>query len=232
MGIVSLDKDFEGVTEGGTARLTVTSTVAPTSDLTVNYAIGTDDDDATVDGDGDDYTGSATGFITIAAGATQGVIPVVINDDSDIDDGIREVLVVTITLPEVSSHRLGGGTSLTLTIYEGVCDHTDGVRTEILDRLADGSHCTRVDDSDLSGITGRLVLAGKAKVGLKARDFRGLTGLQELVLDSNSLTTLPEDVFDGLTGLEHLSLEHNSLTTLPEDVFDRPDWPAKSFVGR
>ena len=75
------------VAEGGIANLTVTTSVAPQSPLTVNYAIGTDDDPATVDGDSDDYTGSATGSITIPAEATEGIISIVINDDSDIDDG-------------------------------------------------------------------------------------------------------------------------------------------------
>ena len=50
--------------------------------------------------------------------------------------------------------------------------------------------------------------------------FAGLTGLQDISLDDNSLTTLPEDVFAGRSGLRTLSLEHNSLASLPEDVFD------------
>ena len=85
-GRVSLGPDV-AVAEGGIANLTVTTSVAPQSPLTVNYAIGTDDDPATVDGDSDDYTGSATGSITIPAEATEGIISIVINDDSDIDDG-------------------------------------------------------------------------------------------------------------------------------------------------
>ena len=218
-GKVSLGQDVS-VAEGGTANITVTSTVAPQSPLTVNYAIGTDDDEATVDGDSADYAGSATGSVVIAAGATQGTISVVINDDSDIDDGTRETLVVTITLPEGSSHQLGENTSATVTINEGVCDRTAKVSTAILGKLSNISECAEVTDSDLSGITGALDLSEKSITAVKGRDFRGLTGLGGLRLNDNSLTALPEDVFDGLTGVTGLRLNNNSLAALPEDVFD------------
>ena len=42
---------------------------------------------------------------------------------------------------------------------------------------------------------------------------RGLTALQTLSLDGNSLTTPP--VLTGLTALQYLSLDGNSLTTVP-----------------
>ena len=219
VGVVSLGQNVS-VAEGGTASLTVTTTVAPTSPMTVNYTIGTDDDDATVDGDSDDYTGNASGSITIAKGATQGVISVAINDDSDIDDGAEEILVVTISLPVGSIHRLGERTSAALTIQEGVCDRTAQVQSAILLKLPDKNQCVLVTDSDLSGITGELGLHAFRIAELKARDFRGLTGVQRLSLGTNSLATLPEDVFDGLTSLTHLNLHTNSLATLPEDVFD------------
>ena len=219
VGRVSLGQNVS-VAEGGTANITVTASVAPQSSLTVNYAIGTDEDDATVNGDSDDYTGSATGSIEIAAGATQGTIPVVISDDSDIDDGTRETLVVTISLPEGSSHQLGADTSATVTIKEGVCDRTTEVRTVILGSLTSISDCAEVTDSDLSGITGKLVLSGKSITALKARDFRGLTGVQRLRLSNNSLASLPEDVFDDLGSLQELRLTNNSLASLPEDVFE------------
>ena len=50
--------------------------------------------------------------------------------------------------------------------------------------------------------------------------FDGLTGLQELLLYDNLLTALPEGVFDGLTSLQELRLFRNLLTALPEGVFD------------
>ena len=50
--------------------------------------------------------------------------------------------------------------------------------------------------------------------------FDGLTALENLRLDSNDLTGLPDGVFDGLTALTWLSLKENSLTELPDGVFD------------
>ena len=219
IGRVSLGSDVS-VAEGGTANLTVISTTALASPLTVSYAIGTDDDDATVDADSDDYTGSAAGSVTIEAGATEATIPVVISDDSDIDDGARETLEVTITIPDTPGYRLGDRASATVTINEGVCDRTAEVRTIILSKFDDISDCAQVTDPDLRGITRNLLLPGQRITELKARDFRGLTGLQRLRLNNNSLESLPEDAFEGLTSLEQLSLYNNSLGSLPADVFD------------
>ena len=219
IGRVSVGQDVS-VNEGGTAYVSVTSSIAPTSHLTVNYTVGNDDDDATVDGDRNDYTSKSDGYIVIPAGITQGIIPVVIRDDIDIDDGARETLVVTITLPATPDYQLGERTSATVTIKEGVCDRTAEVRTAILGKLGSTTDCVLVTDADLSGMTGDLSLQGQSITELKARDFRGLTGLQTLLLHNNSLESLPEDVFDGLTSLQTLRLRNNSLESLPEDVFD------------
>ena len=128
--------------------------------------------------------------------------------------------MVTITIPEVPGYGLGENTSATVTINEGVCDRTAKVRTAILDKLSGISDCAQVTDTDLSGITGALDLTGQSMTELQARDFRGLTGLQQLRLSDNSLASLPEGVFDGLTSLEQLRLSNNSLASLHEDVFD------------
>ena len=216
---VSLSADVT-VAEGGTATLTVTAAPAPQATLTVNYAIGADDDTATVDGDGSDYTGMATGSISIATGATQGSIAVAITDDSDIDDGARETLVVTISLPEGSSYTLGDRASATVTITEGVCDRTAKVRDAIVAALPSRSACADVTDADLRGITGTLDLSQKSLTAVKARDFRGLAGLKALRLNHNSLAAVPADGFDGLDSLQELYLNNNALTALPEDVFD------------
>ena len=216
---VSLSGDVT-VAEGGTATFTVTASPAPPADLTVNYAIDADDDASTVDGDSSDYSGSASGSITIAASATEGTIAVAITDDSAIDDGAEETLVVTISLPAGSSYQLGENASATITITEGVCDRTAEVRSAILDALTDRSACAEVTDADLRGITGTLDLSSESLTAVQARDFRGLGGLEVLRLNHNSLAALPEDLFDGLTGLEELYLNNNSLTAVPADVFD------------
>ena len=219
------------VAEGGTANVTVNLTPAQLAPLTVNYAIGVDDDPATVDGDSNDYAGKATGSVVIAKGAVQGVIPVVINDDSDIDAGARETLVVTISLPAGSIHQLGQTTSAAVTITEGVCDRTAAVRSALVAKIAGVSDCAEVTDPDLSGLTGRIVLSGEGLTALKARDFRGLTSLTSLLLDYTSLTSLPDDVFDGLTGLQNLILSNNSLASLPADVFDGLTSLTKLWLG-
>ena len=216
---VSLGQDA-AVSEGGTAYITVTASPAPDSPLVISYSIGTDDDPATVDGDSDDYTGNATGSVVIPAAATQGIIPVVIGNDDDIDDGAQEALAVTITLPQGSTYQLGEKTSATVTINEGVCDRTAEVRTAILGRLTGISDCAQVTDPDLNSVTGTLPLTGLSITELKARDFRGLSSLERLRLSDNSLESLPEDLFDGLTALQELRLSNNSLASLPEDLFE------------
>ncbi len=208
------------VAEGATATLTVTASPAPQAPLTVNYAIGADADPATVDGDSSDYRGTATGSITMASGDTEGSIAVAITDDNDIDDGAREILVVTISLPEGSSYQLGERSSATVTITEGVCDRTAAVRTAILGELTGTSACAEVTDADLSGLTGTLDLSRESLTAVQARDFRGLTGLQVLRLNHNSLASLPAEVFDGLASLQELYLNNNALTVLPADAFD------------
>ena len=44
--------------------------------------------------------------------------------------------------------------------------------------------------------------------------------MEELLLYSNQLTTLPEGIFDGLSSLTTLRFGLNQLTTLPEGLFD------------
>ena len=49
--------------------------------------------------------------------------------------------------------------------------------------------------------------------------FTGLTVLKEIRLHDNELSSLPEDPFTGLTALKHLWLQNNELISLPDDVF-------------
>lgn len=46
-----------------------------------------------------------------------------------------------------------------------------------------------------------------------------LTSLSELILSSNQLSSLPEDIFRNLTTLENMDLSENQLTSLPETIF-------------
>lgn len=47
-----------------------------------------------------------------------------------------------------------------------------------------------------------------------------LTSLTDLILSSNRLSELPEDVFRNVTALENLDLSENQLTLLPENIFN------------
>uniref|UniRef100_A0A8C2XCY7 LRRCT domain-containing protein n=1 Tax=Cyclopterus lumpus TaxID=8103 RepID=A0A8C2XCY7_CYCLU len=49
--------------------------------------------------------------------------------------------------------------------------------------------------------------------------FRSLTSLTDLILSSNQLSDLPEDIFRNVTALENLDLSENQLTLLPEMIF-------------
>ena len=50
--------------------------------------------------------------------------------------------------------------------------------------------------------------------------FEPLISLEDLLLSGNDLTTLPAGVFEPLTALMELDLEYNDLTTLPAGVFE------------
>ena len=69
----------------------------------------------------------------------------------------------------------------------GICDRTLQVRDGILSLLPNVSNCELVTASDLSGITGRMVLDRTGITVLQDRDFRGLTSLQSLSLRDNAL---------------------------------------------
>ncbi len=60
--------------------------------------------------------------------------------------------------------------------------------------------------------------AAAAITELRAGDFLGLSGLEQLWLFDNELTALPAGVFSGLRELRHLHLGHNRLSDLPEGL--------------
>ncbi len=99
-----------------------------------------------------------------------------------------------------------------------ICDRTDEVEQGILTALS-ATDCTAITSAQLARIT-QLNLRSKGISSLKSGDFDGLTNLEFLYLDKNSLTEVPADLFDGLTNLETVSLRQNSLTEVPADLFD------------
>ena len=100
---------------------------------------------------------------------------------------------------------------------EGVCDRTEQVHRAITD-AAPVDHCWQVTPGQLAAIK-TLRINDKAISALLPADFAGLSGLLQLDLDGNDLTTLPAGIFAGLSNLEGLSLSYNPLSSLREDVF-------------
>ena len=91
----------------------------------------------------------------------------------------------------------------------GICNRTQEVRDAILAKLSDVSDCANVTDSHLAGITGDLTLSDKSISALKTGDFKGLSGQEQLHLDTNNLSDLPDGIFEGLESLDTLWLNFN-----------------------
>ena len=81
------------------------------------------------------------------------------------------------------------------------------------------SDCADVTDVHLAAITGDLRLRDKGISVLQAGDFDGLSNLDVLDLQHNSLKSLPQGVFDDLTKMNRLRLNNNQLTELSPDIF-------------
>ena len=71
--------------------------------------------------------------------------------------------------------------------------------------------------ADLAALT-ELTASSKSIQNIEGLQYA--TGLTELFLDNNQLTSLSKSMFDQLTALTHLELFGNQLTSLPAGVFD------------
>ena len=114
----------------------------------------------------------------------------------------------------------------------GICARTQQVRDAILGRLPGISDCALVTEAGLNGITGSIDLRNSGIDALAAGDFAGLSGLEKLLLQSNNLEGLPDEVFDDLTGLAHLNMARNSLSELPDGVFGSLTGLEILYMGR
>ena len=99
----------------------------------------------------------------------------------------------------------------------GLCSRTRQVRDKLMEVIGI-SECAQVTLGHLTEVT-RLDLSGSGLTGLRADDFSGLVALEGLLLNNNSLGTLPRGVFSGLKSLRVLWLQSNGLTRLPRGVF-------------
>ena len=105
----------------------------------------------------------------------------------------------------------------------GICDRTVQVREAIL-RTTGHRDCANVTDQDLARIRSLgfgdhvETLAGISR--LYDDDFRGLSGLEVLILRYNDFASLPSRVFSDLSSLSRLQLSGNpNLSELPDDLF-------------
>ena len=86
----------------------------------------------------------------------------------------------------------------------GICGRTYEVQYRIIDKI-EAEDCSAVTDHALSTII-HLDIRHILKKKIKADDFSGLGNLQELSLEENQLSELPEGIFEGLDNLQDLYL--------------------------
>ena len=104
-----------------------------------------------------------------------------------------------------------------------VCDRTPQVRDALVAAIPEVFDCADVTTAHLTGVSGKLEFWGAGITMLRANDFSGLSSLEFLSLNSNSLRSLPPGVFRDLSSLKTLWLWDNPLQTLPENVFQGLD---------
>ncbi len=147
---VSVANPEMAVPEGSPAQVLLTVSPSPQLPITVKYEIRNDDDPSTVDADSFDY--ESDGFVKLESGAIGAVASVNITQDSDIDSGAREVLVLHLQKGDDARQYLQGpNDSATINIKEGICDRTAAVQTALLAALEKSSdECAEVTDDDLA----------------------------------------------------------------------------------
>ena len=106
-----------------------------------------------------------------------------------------------------------------------LCSRTAVVKNVIVSKVSGKTNCADITVAELAGVTGLSFVGGSLNgsslrgSNLKSGDFAGLTGLTDLRLRFNEITTLPADIFSGLSALTRLELDNNQLSTLPTGVF-------------
>ena len=220
---VTVSKTALTVTEQDTTggSYTVVLDTEPTANVTVTVA-GHAGTDVTPD--------PATLTFTASNWDTARTVTVTAGDDADTTDDS-----VTLTHSAASADSGYGGIAIDevavsvsdndTDVAAGICERTKEVRDELLRLIGTNEGaavvCADVTTTHLTGVTGAIDLSGRKIAALKAGDFAGLTGLTELYLYNNALSSLPGGVFDELGALDILVLARNGLTTLPGRVFER-----------
>ena len=148
-------------------------------------------------------------FVSVTRGA-RGTGPGVVEYEVDPNGGAERTGQLIISRQPFLIDQGGQGSG-------GVCDRTAQV-LEAITAAARVDHCWEVTSEHLAAIN-ILLLNDKRISALLPGDFAGMSGLVELNLVHNDLTTLPDGIFGGLSGLRHLILSENNLTALPSDAF-------------
>ena len=130
-------------------------------------------------------------------------------------------------LPDINDCRLvtDGDVALALAAMPSspLCERTPQVRDAILNMIPDVSDCADVTDAHLAAISGTLSLASQEISTLRVGDFDGLSSLETLDLQHNTLTSLPKGSFKDLGMARWLRLNGNQLATLDRDTFSGMD---------
>ncbi len=106
-----------------------------------------------------------------------------------------------------------------ITAPTDLCSRTAVVKNEIVLEVSGKTNCADITEAELAGVTGLnfLGLSPSSSLrgsSLKSGDFAGLTGLTNLRLTSNEITSLPADIFSGPSALEFMNLNSNCPGTL------------------
>lgn len=220
------------VPDGPTVRITATATVGSAIEVVAGHQqsglVGTPLRDPIVvrvlDRHGEPFPGTAVRFRL--PGGNGSVTP-----DSVVTDDAGEAATLwtlgdsagpqflTATVPSGPSTRVEarGLTGV------GICDRTVQVQQSIL-RTTGHRDCADVTDQDLARIRslgyGDHVETLNGIARLYDDDFRGLSGLEVLIMRYNDFVSLPSRAFSDLSSLKRLDLSRNSdLSELPDDLF-------------
>ena len=130
---------------------------------------------------------------------------------------------ITVTATDTADQTATQTFTVAATNPAKVCSRSADVQARIIAAVSDQDACDEITTTDLGSITALNFDGGipafALSSSLKNGDFAGLTGLTDLQLQGNSLTTLPADIFSGLSALQTLNLNDNQLSTLPAGLF-------------
>ena len=130
---------------------------------------------------------------------------------------------ITVTATDTADQTATQTFTVAATNPAKVCSRSADVQARIIAAVSDKDACDEITTTDLGSITALNfdggITAFALSSPLKNGDFAGLTGLTELQLQGNRLTTLPADIFSGLSALQTLNLNDNQLSTLPAGLF-------------